>query len=91
MKKETLEPVIVIGEAQNANEGAIIETDSQTYFLEGINRWPPAIVGRKVEAKGLLIKETYSAADLKDKNGRWIQGSIGDKYIIADPEWKTMS
>lgn len=90
MKKELFNPVIISGIAQNAKEGAVIETTDMIYYLEGLHSWDTSVSGKKVEVKGDLIKETPVAGgeELKDKGGKWKQGSIGDKYIIAHPTWK---
>lgn len=90
MKKDIPDSVTVVGIAQNAKEGAVIETSERIYYLQGIHSWNKSAEGKKVEVTGDLIKETVGAEDLKDKRGKWNQRSVGDKYIISHPVWKVI-
>ena len=81
--------VEVIGTAQNAKIGAIIETKNEIYHIDGLNFWSDDIVGKRIRVKGTLHIVERKPAEI-NAEGLIEQGF--DKpiiqKIIKNAKWK---
>lgn len=92
-KQDTMKEkqISVSGIAQNGKGGALIITgNGETYYISGLDYWEDTIIGKEVEVKGFIQSENFKEEDLKDKDGAWTQGMVGEKLSILKPEWKVI-
>ncbi len=81
--------IIVTGIAHNGKGGAlIISENGETYYIGGLDYWEDSIISKEVEVKGFVQSENFKEEDLKDEDGAWTQGMVGEKLSILKPEWK---
>lgn len=82
----------IIGIAQNGKAGAMIQTkENSTYYIDNLDYWEDTELGKEIEVSGVLKKETFTEADLKDESGAWKQGMIGEKLTLLNPKWKIIN
>ncbi len=71
------------GIAQNAKLGAVVQVDGRVIYVKGKDRWESAVVGTKVQVKGVLRKFEAPAAQQKD--GAWSAG-VGEASMAYSLE-----
>ncbi|MFT3982216.1 MAG: hypothetical protein QM687_17230 [Ferruginibacter sp.] len=78
--------IVIIGQAENAKAGAVVksEKDKKIYYLEAIDYWDEAIVGKTVKVSGTLIVETKMQQNADEEIKQEI---VGEKRIIQKPKW----
>lgn len=76
----------VIDVAQNSKAGAMVGQ----YFIGGMQAWPDAVVGKKVEVKGSLHLVQHKAEDLVNSKGEVSQGLVGEQYILENADWRIL-
>jgi hypothetical protein len=87
-QKDRGDSIHVIGLALNAKAGAVVKIkNGNTYYLDGINAWNENITNKTIEVHGILKKENFKKEDLKNENGEWMQGMVGEKLTILKPVW----
>jgi hypothetical protein len=81
--------ITVIGTARNGKGNALIMTkDGVVYYMDGLDFWNAAVVGKEISVTGILAVETLSEEDLKNEDGEWKQGVLGDRKIIRNVKWQ---
>jgi hypothetical protein len=81
--------ISVKGKAMNAKAGAVVtQENDHDYYIEELHAWPDSAYGKTVEVTGTLHIQTFTEEDLKDEEGNWKQGMLGDQYIIRNAKWK---
>ncbi len=71
--------VRVMGEAQNAKLGAVVVDGDLTVYLIDFREWPKAVVGKQVEATGVLARDAKYATQA-DMSGAVL--SSGEPLIV---------
>lgn len=88
VRDTTEKDTTVTGIAQNSKAGGIVITsDNSHFFVDVISSWNDDVLGKMVEVTGTLKKEYYTEKDLKDEEGGWKQGMLGEKLIIINAKW----
>lgn len=81
--------ITVTGLTQNGKGGALLVLDDSTvYYLEEIDAWETNLVGKRIEAIGTIKIETLYEDDLKNEQGEYTQGVVGEKRILTNVKWK---
>ncbi|MBL7871216.1 MAG: hypothetical protein JNM78_06370 [Cyclobacteriaceae bacterium] len=81
--------ITVSGLAQNGKGGALLLTlDSLIYYIEGVDFWNAEVVGKKIQATGILRIETVTEGELKNELGEYSQGVVGDRRILTEVKWE---
>jgi len=79
----------VIGTARNGKGNALIITkENIAYYINGLDSWETAVVGKEISVTGILTVETLTEEDLKNEHGEWKQGVAGDRKIISKARWQ---
>lgn len=79
----------ISGTAQNGKAGAIVLSDSLgPVYLEGLDAFPPEVIGKMVEAWGIRKVEDHDPQDLKNEQGEWKQGMAGEQILLRNANWK---
>jgi hypothetical protein len=83
-KEKSMETKLAItGIAKNSKAGAIVlTTDSNIYYVEGMDRWSDEVENTMVTVTGEMYTTETKAEDLKNEKGEYTQGSVGVKKII---------
>ena len=78
-----------VGIAQNSKAGAMILTDkNRIFYIAGLGYWDDEFYEKKVKVSGFINTENFKEKDLKNENGEWVQGMIGDKRSILEAGWE---
>jgi hypothetical protein len=84
--------ITIIGTARNGKGGALILTkEDSVYYVDGLDSWDGAINGREISVTGILKIETLSTNEMKNVEGEWKAGIVGDKKIIHHAKWKLIA
>ena len=76
--------ITIIGIAVEATDGAIVKTDRDKYFLDGLCECDDKYYGKKVKITGRLIIEIHK---LKSTYAREFQEEVGNKVILKKLKW----
>ena len=76
--------ITVSGKAQNAKDGAIVVMKDETYFLDGVPRWPDQYYDKQVKVSGKLkiVTSEKPGAD-SITHAVW----FGTRKYIKNPKW----
>lgn len=88
--KENMEDqnITVIGTARNGKDGALVLTrEDSVYYIDGLESWEGAINGREIRVTGILKIETLSTNEMKNEEGEWKSGVVGEKKTIHRAKW----
>lgn len=76
----------LLGLARDAKGGAVLVTDTgDPVYLEGLDAWPPELLGKRVRATGRLAQKKYSPDPVVDKTGAISQGAEGMQTVLMGP------
>lgn len=88
-KNSDMEKITVRGIAQQGKGGALLITDDKiVYYIDALDAWDAELVGKQIEATGLLKIELMDEADLKNEAGEYNQGIAGEKQTLLEVMWK---
>jgi len=83
--------VRITGVAQNGKAGALVKTnDGKAYYIEGLNAWPLDIHNKQVTVSGKLKTETVDENEMKNEQGEWKAGLVGEIKTIRNAVWKLL-
>ena len=83
--------ITVIGIARNGKDGALVLTKNDSvYYVDGLEFWEESINGKEVSIMGVLKIESLSANEMKNEEGEWKAGVVGDKKTIRNAKWKVV-
>jgi len=83
--------ITILGTAHDAFLGAIILTESDIpVYVSGLEEWDDIILGRNIEAKGLLKKRTIGPEPVVDADGAISHGIEGLQYVLEDASWSSV-
>jgi len=77
--------VRVVGTAQNAKLGAVVEGERLVVYCEGLDSWPAAQVGKPVTVTGVLTRTDDFKATV-GPHGEISQGSAGGDWVLEHPK-----
>jgi len=77
-----------IGEAANAKSGAVVDTGSGVYYLEGIPEWPGDVLGKRVKVAGIVQRKKLAPDPTVGPNGEQSTAMVGSSSVIVAPKWK---
>ncbi len=83
--------IVVIGRAANCKDGATVVCfkDKKRYYVSGLYRWEPKIVGKKIKVSGkLLVEELKEEPPIHGVIER--QQLVGTKRTILNPKWEVI-
>lgn len=91
MDEELGKSVTVVGIARNALLGAVLvrEGEEPTY-IEGLEEWESKILGKKVEATGILVRKKIAPDPVVNKNGGISHGMPGKARVLEGAVWKVV-
>lgn len=79
------------GIAENAKGGALLViNDKSIWYLEGVDSWPDAALGKLVGVGGKLASKEYLPQATKNEKGEWTQGAQGTQSVIEAPTWRVI-
>ena len=91
--RETMETEMITrsGVAQNGKGSAVlIAVDGTVYYIEGMDSWETDVVGRRIKITGILQRETMREGDLKNEQGEYSQGVVGEKRVLNNVKWEVL-
>jgi len=91
--KENMEDqnITITGTAGNGKGGALVLTkEDSVYYVDGLEFWDSSISGNEVSVTGVLKTESLSSTEMKNENGEWKAGVVGDKNTIHHAKWKVI-
>ncbi len=77
------------GVARDAKGGAVVVTDGGPDYVLGLESWPSALAGRKVEVTG-VVRQKKHIPDPVGPRGEVAQGAWGDQTVIEGATWKAV-
>ena len=81
--------ITITGTAHNGKDGALIVAKvDEVYYIDGLEFWDESIQGKTVSVTGQLKTESLIANEIRNENGEWKTGVVGDKKIILEAQWK---
>jgi hypothetical protein len=80
--------IVAEGSAADAKAGAVLDAGEFVIYLDGLLRWPAAIVGKKVRVNGVLAKEAYIPESTTNRHGGVSAGAAGPQYVLKRPKWQ---
>jgi len=84
--------ITVNGTARNGKGNAMIVMKERiTYYINGLDSWEPALEGKEISVTGILVVETLTEEDLKNEQGEWKQGVVGERKIITTARWQLIT
>ena len=83
---ETANTTVVRGVARDVKGGAmIVGDDGKSTRIDGLDRWPTALEGKRVIAEGVMEKRSGPAC-VNDPMP--CQGIVGDYWVLADAKYR---
>lgn len=80
------ERITITGVAENSKACAIVVTDNGVYYLDEKSHWEDSMHKKKVTVSGIVYTTKTEVSDLKDENGNYSQGSVGEIKHIRNPK-----
>jgi YD repeat-containing protein len=77
------------GTAQDAKAGAVLMLDKDIIYVDGLDRWPDHLIGKKVRVKGVLAHDQKQIPDPGPDATK--QGAFGEQHIIKDARWEEIT
>lgn len=72
----------------DSKSGAVLLTeDGDIIYIEGLDYWPVGIVGKKVSAKGILVRKKLIPDPNVDARGAISQGLAGEQSVLEHAIW----
>jgi hypothetical protein len=82
------EPKVTLrGVARDAKGGAVVVTDRGPVYVAGLDAWPAALAGRRVEVTG-VVRQTKHIPDPVGPGNTVGQGAWGDQTVIVEATWR---
>jgi hypothetical protein len=78
--------VTLHGQALNAKAGAVVRTERETVYVEGLEAWPADLVGKLVDVSGTLTHQIAPALPVGPAGER-SGGTEGPRAVIERATW----
>ena len=78
----------VEGTAQDCKAGAILVLESgEQVYIEDLDYWPDEFIGKKVVAKGTLVRKKFVPDPVIKADGTASQGASGVQLVLENARW----
>ena len=75
------------GIAADAKGGAIVRVQSHPVYVDGLDRWPPHVHGRRVKVEGTLVSKQRIPEAEPDPRKPQSAGATGAQYVLEGARW----
>lgn len=83
--------VAVVGKAQNAASGAVVAADDgRVLYVGGLDAWPDALLGKRVEVRGSLVRRKLAPDPTPGPGGEQRHGMVGESEVIDGARWRVV-
>ena len=84
--------VNLTGVARDAALGAVVVLgDGQPVYVEGLERWPNELLGRKVEVSGTAAQKKLAPDPEIAPDGAVSHGMVGTAWVVSGATWRRAS
>ncbi len=87
-EKEMRQRITITGIALNAKLGAIVRSEDDEYYIDGLDEWPEKLHRKKVRVTGYFRSEYHNPKNLITKDGFHKTGMSGEKRSLQDAQWE---
>ena len=78
------------GTASNAKGGAVIEGPDGPVYIEGLDRWPPDVRGKRVRVDGLLVSRKLFPDPETDPARPQHAAAAGMQFVLERASWSLL-
>jgi hypothetical protein len=81
--------VTLVGDARDAKGGAVVVEDGgRVVYVDGVDRWPEAVSGRRVAVTGVLVERKKIPDPVVNDAGEHSAGALGEQWVIEGARWE---
>jgi len=79
--------VTLDGTARNAHQGAVLVTEDEPVYIQGLESWPLQLSNKKVRVSGSLKHRSIAPEPVTGPGGEISHGIAGDSYVLENASW----
>lgn len=83
--------VTLDGTARNAHQGAVLVTDDEPVYIDGLESWSGKFSNQRVRVTGKLEQRSIAPTPVTGPGGEVSHGIEGDSYVLENASWALAS